>query len=257
MLGQGNFSLTNPMQNWLATSSQAAEDLLLHQVMDLTDTLVGYKELMMIYSCAMRSVRTKFETLDNEFSILHRRNPIHSISTRLKSNTSIMEKMIRKGTEFSLEGIENGIQDIAGVRVICSYVDDIYLLAEALTRQDDIDLLEQKDYISAPKPNGYRSLHMIVSVPVYLAAQKKQVTVEVQIRTIAMDLWASLEHQLKYKQEIKEESEIVQRLKDCADIIAGVDLEMQQLRICLDEASDKPATNDLLAKLKKLEIPIM
>lgn len=257
MMEQENFNQRNPMQGWLATSSQTMENLLLHQVMELTDTLVGYKELMMMYSCAMRSIRTKFETLDNEFNLLHRRNPIHSINTRLKSNASNMEKMMHKGTEFTLEGIESSIQNIAGVRVICSYVDDIYLLAEALSRQDDIELLAQKDYISTPKPNGYRSLHMIVSVPVYLAEQKKQVTVEVQIRTIAMDLWASLEHQLKYKQEIKEETEIVQRLKCCADIIAGVDLEMQQLRTCLEEASDKPTANDLLAKLQKLEIPIM
>lgn len=205
----------------------------------------------------MRSIRTKFETLDSEFNIRHRRNPIHSISTRLKSNASIIEKITRKNLELSLESIEAHIQDIAGVRVICSYVDGIYLLADALIRQDDITLLERKDYISTPKPNGYRSLHLIVSLPVYFADQKRQMTVEVQIRTIAMDLWASLEHQLKYKQEIHDQQDIVRRLKGCADTIAAVDCEMREIRQCLETVSDKPTANDLLERLKKLEKPIV
>lgn len=172
----------------LSVPSTAVENFLLQQAMEVTDTLVGYKELMMMYSCAMRSVQVRFETLDSEFNIRNRRNPIHSINTRLKSNSSIMEKLVQKELPPTLENIEGHIQDIAGVRVICSYVDDIYLLADALIRQDDIILMKKKDYISGPKPNGYRSLHLIVSVPVYFAAKKKVLPVEAQIRTIAMDL---------------------------------------------------------------------
>ena len=141
----------------------------------LLETAVEYKELRMMYACAIKEVQTKFEVLETEFKVRYQRNPISSIQTRLKSSSSIIEKMIRKGVPFSMENLEEQIQDLAGIRVICSYVDDIYALANALTSQDDITLLEEKDYIRNPKPNGYRSLHLIVSVPVFFSQQKRQI----------------------------------------------------------------------------------
>ena len=224
----------------------------------LLETAVEYKELRMMYACAIKEVQTKFEVLETEFKVLYQRNPISSIQTRLKSSSSIIEKMIRKGIPFSIENLEEQIHDLAGIRVICSYVDDIYALANALTSQDDITLIEEKDYIKYPKPNGYRSLHLIVSVPVFFSQQKRQIKVEVQIRTIAMDFWASLEHQMKYKREIPDQQHIVEQLKNCAEDIARVDREMMDIRRRLEESVDEPTEDDLLiARLKKLDTPIL
>ena len=224
----------------------------------LLETAVEYKELRMMYACAIKEVQTKFEVLETEFKVRYQRNPISSIQTRLKSSSSIIEKMIRKGIPFSMENLEQQIQDLAGIRVICSYVDDIYALANALTSQDDITLLEEKDYIRNPKPNGYRSLHLIVSVPVFFSQQKRQIKVEVQIRTIAMDFWASLEHQMKYKREIPDQQHIVEQLKNCAEDIARVDREMMDIRRRLEESVDEPTEDDILiARLKKLDTPIL
>lgn len=224
----------------------------------LLETAVEYKELRMMYACAIKEVQTKFEVLETEFKVRYQRNPISSIQTRLKSSSSIIEKMIRKGIPFSMENLEQQIQDLAGIRVICSYVDDIYALANALTSQDDITLIEEKDYIRNPKPNGYRSLHLIVSVPVFFSQQKRQIKVEVQIRTIAMDFWASLEHQMKYKREIPDQQHIVAQLKSCAEDIARVDREMMDIRRRLEESVDEPTEDDLLiARLKKLDTPIL
>ena len=224
----------------------------------MLETAVEYKELRMMYACAIKEVQTKFEVLETEFKVRYQRNPISSIQTRLKSSSSIIEKMIRKGIPFSIENLEEQIHDLAGIRVICSYMDDIYALADALTGQDDITLVEQKDYIKTPKPNGYRSLHLIVSVPVFFSQQKRQIKVEVQIRTIAMDFWASLEHQMKYKREIPDQQHIVAQLKSCAEDIARVDREMMDIRRRLEESVDEPTEDDLLiARLKKLDTPIL
>ena len=224
----------------------------------LLETAVDYKELRMMYACAIKEVQTKFEVLETEFKVRYQRNPISSIQTRLKSSSSIIEKMIRKGVPFSMENLEQQIQDLAGIRVICSYVDDIYALAQALTSQDDITLVEEKDYIKNPKPNGYRSLHLIVSVPVFFSQQKRQIKVEVQIRTIAMDFWASLEHQMKYKREIPDQQRIVAQLKNCAEDIARIDQEMMAIRLRLEDSVDEPSEDDLLiARLKKLDTPIL
>lgn len=224
----------------------------------LLETAVDYKELRMMYACAIKEVQTKFEVLETEFKVRYQRNPISSIQTRLKSSSSIIEKMIRKGVPFSMENLEQQIQDLAGIRVICSYVDDIYALADALTSQDDITLVEEKDYIKYPKPNGYRSLHLIVSVPVFFSQQKRQIKVEVQIRTIAMDFWASLEHQMKYKREIPDQQRIVQQLKNCAEDIARIDQEMMDIRLRLEDSAEDPTEDDLLiARLKKLDTPIL
>ena len=165
--------------------------------------------------------------------------------------------MGRKNIPFTLDNIEKYINDVAGVRVICSYIDDIYSIAKALIQQDDIKLIEQKDYIAHPKPNGYRSLHLIVSVPVYFAEQKKDMKVEVQIRTIAMDSWASLEHQLRYKQEITNGEEIAQQLKECADLIADIDSRMLDIRTKIEANSSDPTEEEiLLKKLSKIDTPI-
>ena len=224
----------------------------------MLETAVDYKELRMMYACAIKEVQTKFEVLETEFKVRYQRNPISSIQTRLKSSSSIIEKMIRKGIPFSMENLEAQIHDLAGIRVICSYVDDIYALADALTSQDDITLVERKDYISSPKPNGYRSLHLIVSVPVFFSQQTRQIRVEVQIRTIAMDFWASLEHQMKYKREIPDQQHIVAQLKSCAEDIARVDQEMMNIRLRLEASADEPSEDDLLiARLKKLDTPIL
>ncbi len=158
---------------------------------------------------------------------------------------------------FTVKNIEENIKDVAGVRVICSYVDDIYELARTFVQQDDITVLEEKDYIANPKPNGYRSLHLIVKVPVFFSNQTKDMTVEVQIRTIAMDFWASLEHQLKYKQEVENEEEIIAQLKECADIISQTDERMLGIRKNIDASKSMPSEDDILfEKLRKLDLAI-
>ena len=223
----------------------------------MLETAVEYKELRMMYACAIKEVQTKFEVLNTEFSILYKRNPISSMHTRLKSSSSIIEKLHRKGIPFSLENLEEYIQDIAGIRIVCSYVDDIYTLAEAIVGQDDITLVEKKDYIANPKPNGYRSLHLIVSVPMFFSQQKMDMKVEVQIRTIAMDFWASLEHQIKYKKEIPDQENIVAKLKSCADDIARIDEEMMDIHRRLEATENQEKEEDsLLAMLRKLDMPI-
>lgn len=196
----------------------------------MAGTMVDYKEMRMRYSCAIKEVRTKFDVLNSEFNVRYQRNPITSINSRLKSSTSIMEKLNRKGLSFTVENVEENLYDVAGIRVVCSYVDDIYVLAEALAQQDDITVIRRKDYIRNPKPNGYRSYHMIVSVPVFFSDQTREMAVEVQIRTIAMDFWASLDHQLKYKKELVDGSDISSELKKCADVIAQTDEKMLDIR---------------------------
>lgn len=220
-------------------------------------TVVEYKEMRMRYSCAIKEVRTKFDVLNSEFNVRYRRNPITAISSRLKSSSSIMRKLASKGLDFTLENVENNLYDVAGIRVVCSYVDDIYVLAQALAKQDDITVIKEKDYIRNPKPNGYRSYHMIVSVPVFFSDQTKDMAVEVQIRTIAMDFWASLEHQLKYKQEVPNQRKIVEQLTDCAERIAAVDEQMRQVRKQIELSEDLPTEEEILMeKLSRIDIAI-
>lgn len=223
----------------------------------LAGTVVDYKEMRMRYSCAIKEVRTKFDVLNSEFNVRYQRNPITSISSRLKSSTSIMRKLERKKLNFTLENVEKHLFDVAGIRVVCSYVDDIYMLAEALAKQDDITVIKEKDYIKSPKPNGYRSYHMIVSVPVFFSDRTKNIAVEVQIRTIAMDFWASLEHQLKYKQEIPNQTEIVRQLSECAEQIASVDKTMWRVRQQIEMSENIPTEEEiLLEKLSRIDIAI-
>ena len=185
-----------------------------------------YKELIMMYNSAIKEVKTKLEVLNDELSIKNERNPIESISSRVKSITSIVDKLNRKGKEISVKEVYNTLNDVAGIRIICSFVDDIYQIANMLIRQDDIKLVEVKDYIQHPKPNGYRSLHLVIEVPIFLSNRKRYMKVEIQIRTMAMDFWASLEHELKYKHDIENENE----LRECAEVISNTDMKMLEIR---------------------------
>ena len=197
-----------------------------------------FSELMMRYKCAMLEVKTKLDVLNTQLSLENDRNPFESISCRIKSVPSIVEKLNRKGFDMTAESIEKNLNDVAGIRVICSFPDDIYVLADRLCSQDDIRLIERKDYIKNPKPNGYRSLHLIVEIPIFLMDEKKLMRVEVQFRTIAMDFWASLEHKLKYKKNIAcDVEEISAELKTCADEISRLDNKMQQIHKKIDSKS--------------------
>ena len=189
-----------------------------------------YTRLMAYYRCAMMEIETKFNVLNEEFSLRHDRNPISSIKTRLKSPLSIKNKLERKSQPFTLASIEENVNDIAGIRVVCSFLDDVYMLADALLAQDDIVLISRKDYISSPKESGYRSLHLIVSVPIFLASEKRYMKVEIQLRTIAEDFWASLEHQLRYKKDRVFTPEMAEELKLCAEMSDRLDRKMDRLR---------------------------
>ncbi|MDO4923689.1 MAG: GTP pyrophosphokinase family protein [Peptococcaceae bacterium] len=237
--------------------SDAAANVIYDRTKQVAGALVDYRELMMMYTCAMKEIQTKFEVLNSEFNVRYSRNPINSMSTRLKRTVSIVEKLARKGQAFTPENVERYLGDVAGVRVICSYVDDIYKIADSFVQQDDITLIERKDYIANPKENGYRSLHLIVKVPVFFADQKCEMKVEVQLRTIAMDFWASLEHQLKYKKEIPRQDEIVTELKACADAITAAENHMLSIRQEIEAFEDTPTEDDiLLEKLSRFDIRI-
>lgn len=199
--------------------------------------------LMSYYECAIMEIETKFRVLNHELSLEYDNNPIESIKTRVKSYDSILKKIRRKNIPLNLQAIEENLKDIAGVRVICSFPDDIYKLEESFLKQDDITLIERKDYIKNPKPSGYRSLHLIVQVPIFLQNEKKMVNVEVQFRTIAMDFWASLDHKMRYKKELSdEEVEILQEeLYDCAEQSAALDERMQRIRDRITQKREKEA----------------
>ena len=187
-------------------------------------------DLLMRYEAAIREVRTKLEILNDELSLRGYENPIITINSRRKKTVNIFEKLRRQGDPISLESIQENLNDVAGIRLICSFIDDIYDVANMLVSQDDVTLIRVKDYIQNPKPNGYRSYHMIIEVPIFFSNEKRHMRVEVQIRTVAMDFWASLEHRMKYKQDIVNGDEIIQELKLCADTIANTDLKMMEIR---------------------------
>lgn len=182
-----------------------------------------------LYASAAREITTKLENLNDEFKHVKERNPIHSIKSRIKSPKSIIEKLHKRGLDLSIESAKNNLTDIAGIRVICSYVDDIYTIANLLTSQDDVNVIRVSDYIKNPKPNGYRSLHLIVTIPVFLSTKTEIVNVEIQIRTIAMDFWASLEHELSYKLSQEKIDLVTQELSECADTISDLDERMQKM----------------------------
>ena len=197
--------------------------------------------LMSYYQCAIMEIETKFKVLNEEYSLEYDKNPIEGIKSRIKSYDSLLKKIRRKDIPMTLESIEKNITDIAGVRVICSFPADIYEVADSFLRQDDITLLERKDYIQNPKPSGYRSLHLIVQVPIFLQNEKKPVTVEVQFRTIAMDFWASLEHKMRYKKNIPAEQMkyLQDELYDCAEQSAVLDNRMQSIRNLIAENKEE------------------
>ncbi len=202
---------------------------------------IQFRELMMMYNCAIREVRTKLEVLNDELSIRNSRNPIEFIESRIKRPLSIVDKLKRYGEPVNVESIERSLNDVAGIRVICPFIDDIYSVADMLLSQDDITLIKKKDYIENPKPNGYRSLHRILEVPVFFSNQKKPMRVEVQIRTIAMDFWSSVDHQLKYKHDVPNADELSAQLKECADIISQTDMRMLAIKNQL--YSSEPSEN--------------
>lgn len=202
-----------------------------------------YRELIMNYRCALMEVDTKLEVLNEEFAMQHGRNPFESIKSRIKTPMSILDKLDRYGLEATIENVEQNIFDIAGIRVVCSFEDDIYAIAKMLLSQDDVTLVRQKDYIKNPKPNGYRSLHLVVEIPIFLSKGTKRMKVEIQLRTIAMDFWASLEHKLKYKKDIECPELIGEKLKHCADVINSVENEMQNIRDMIEENNEMQENN--------------
>ena len=214
------------------------------QTMDRPELILAndprFKQLLMLYECAIMQVNTKLQVLNNEFSHTFKRNPIESIKSRIKTPESIWEKLNRRNLPIDVATIERDLTDIAGIRVICPFQDDIYNVADLLTTQDDVTLVEKKDYIKNPKPNGYRSLHLIIAVPIYLATGKKMMKVEVQLRTIAMDFWASLDHKLRYKKNLKEDvaSMLSEELKNCAETSANLDLRMGKIKEFIEDSNN-------------------
>ncbi|KAF5070048.1 GTP pyrophosphokinase YwaC [anaerobic digester metagenome] len=204
-------------------------DLPFSEDLDMNGSLKEFLLQQQIYRAAIKEIKTKLEILDEEFQARYDHNPIHHMEYRLKSPQSIAGKMQKKGLEITAENIRKNLTDIAGVRVICNYLHDINRIANLLIRQDDITLIRKNDYINEPKKNGYRSLHLIVLVPIFLAERTESVPVEIQIRTIAMDFWASLEHQLKYKGHSDISEGLRERLKYCAESITRLDEEMQMI----------------------------
>ena len=200
-----------------------------------------FQRVMMMYACAIREVKTKLEVLNDELSVKNQRNPIEMIKSRVKKPMSILEKLQRRGFEVSLESMRENLDDVAGIRIICSFLDDIYEVAEMLVRQDDVKVIAVKDYIKNPKPNGYRSYHLIIEVPVFFTECKRNMRVEVQIRTIAMDFWASLEHKMRYKKNIPAEQMkyLQDELYDCAEQSAALDKRMQSIRNLIAENKEE------------------
>ena len=215
------------------------------------ETARQFQEAMMQYSCAIREFKTKLEVLNDELSMRNARNPIEMIKARVKKPKSIVEKLQRRGLPLSIESMESNLDDIAGVRVICSFVDDIYEISRMLERQDDVTIIAIKDYIKAPKENGYRSYHMIVEVPVFFSSSKKNIRVEVQIRTIAMDFWASLEHDIRYKvDKTKLPEGINEEMLECSGKIAEIDRKMQDMYRRI-KAAEKNTASPALSEPKK------
>ena len=206
---------------------------------DITDTLQEFMALQQLYDAGIKEVRTKLEILDDEFKIKHDQNPIHHMEYRLKSVNSILGKLEKRGLEVSLDSIVTNLTDIAGVRVICNYVSDVYKIADLLIKQSDIKLIAKKDYIKHPKENGYRSLHLVVEVPIFLAEKVQPTTVEIQIRTIAMDFWASLEHHLRYKADNEVPDGVRDELIECAKTISNLDYKMQGIHEELNKPKKK------------------
>ncbi len=198
-----------------------------------------YARIQGVYEAGIREINARLQTLDSEFSFRYLHNPIHHIESRVKSLNSIVMKLHSIGCPISISNAKKNLHDIAGVRVVCRYVDDIYRIADLLLAQDDISLILEKNYIKNPKPNGYRSLHIVVDVPVYISKGKLYIPVEIQIRTVAMDFWATLEHGIRYKATDEVPQSIVDQLRACADVITETDYKMQEIFKALQMVGDK------------------
>ena len=221
------------MENELLSRENIPEEIL----EALKENMKLSKKLMTYYSCALLEIETKFKVLNQQFSLEQEHNPIETIKTRLKSTESILEKLHRKNLPMDMAAVEENLYDVAGIRVICPFINDIYCLADCLLQQDDVTLIEEKDYIKNPKENGYRSLHLIVETPIFLQDEKRLMKVEVQLRTIAMDFWASLEHRMRYKKNLNPElSEMLStELKDCAETSARLDIRMGRVKDVIEK----------------------
>ena len=212
-----------------------------HDEEQLIESAMQLQQVMLLYEAGIREIKTKLDILSDESRISGKPNPIDSIKSRIKTPRSIIGKLKRRGYPISLQSMMGNLNDIGGIRVICPFIEDIYTVADMLMRQDDLTLIEKKDYIQNPKPNGYRSLHLIVETPIFLQDEKRQMKVEVQLRTIAMDFWASLEHQLRYKKDLgsNEQYKLISReLYDCACTITAVDKQMQNIKNLIEEYSE-------------------
>ncbi|NLN41101.1 MAG: GTP pyrophosphokinase family protein [Clostridiales bacterium] len=208
-----------------------------------------FTRFMMSYKFAMDEVKTKIDILNQEFNYTHEYNPIEHVKTRLKTPESILKKVYRKGYELSLSSIKENIHDIAGIRIICSFVSDIYKISEMLAKQEDIQVIMCKDYIKKPKPNGYRSLHLVVKVPVFMSDRVENVSVEIQIRTIAMDFWASLEHKIYYKYDRDVPEDLISQLKEAAESAAELDRKMENTHKQVLEFKNNQGYNNELQEL--------
>lgn len=200
------------------------------------DQLEQWNSLMFLYSSALKEINVKIEILNNEFVHIYNYTPIEHVKSRLKTAESIVKKMKRHKYEVTISNMTEKLSDIAGIRIICSFTSDIYQIADMISRQRDVTVLYVKDYIKNPKPNGYKSYHMVITIPVYLSDGPVETKVEVQIRTVAMDFWASLEHKLKYKKDVDEADGIILQLKACADSIEELDYQMQEIRDRIDKS---------------------
>ena len=197
---------------------------------EVIKNLIEYETLMVKYRCAIREVKTKLEVLNEELSLFAQKNPIENIQSRVKRPYSIARKLRRMNLPLTVDAIQPNLSDVAGIRVICPFINDVYEVAHMFLKQDDVKLIQIKDYIEHPKENGYRSLHLIIEIPVFFSSGKENIRVEIQIRTVAMDFWASLEHQIRYKNESSVMDEVRNELKECADTIAQADRKMQRLK---------------------------
>ena len=209
------------------------------------DQLDQWKTVMFLYNSALKAINTKIEILNNEFIHIYNYNPIEHVKSRLKTPESIVKKLKHDGRDVTIPNMIDFLSDIAGIRIICSFTSDIYLIADMLARQSDITVLYIKDYIKNPKPNGYKSYHLVVTIPIYLSEGPVETKVEIQIRTVAMDFWASVEHKVRYKKNIpdSEAEQLAAELSSCADQIAAMDNKMEEIRRRIAEAEEREAEN--------------
>ena len=213
-------------------------------LLDAESQIETWQEVILVYNAALKQINTKLEILNDEFQHVHQYNPIEHIKSRLKTADSIVKKLKKDGYEVTIENMMDHLSDIAGIRIICSFTSDIYQIADMIAAQGDITVLHVKDYIQNPKPNGYKSYHMVVTVPVYLADGPVQTKVEIQIRSVAMDFWASLEHKIAYKFEGNAPEGLLRELKECADVVDMLDKKMFSLNEAITAyAKEHPETD--------------